>query len=117
MLTTCQRSTTQVLDLLYSIQVYSIQFYAIGHDMANCTGPMVGALLYTLTIMPQCQGRGLTTVYLTGFETDGLITAAWPGGETEALVRLERHLERKVQFTALCKHKIKPECCRYIQLL
>ncbi|XP_040019029.1 cryptochrome-1 [Gasterosteus aculeatus] len=30
-----------------------------------------------------------------GFETEGLTTAVWPGGETEALMRLERHLERK----------------------
>lgn len=32
-----------------------------------------------------------------GFETDGLSTAVWPGGESEALTRLERHLERKVR--------------------
>lgn len=32
-----------------------------------------------------------------GFDTDGLSSAVWPGGETEALTRLERHLERKVQ--------------------
>ena len=32
-----------------------------------------------------------------GFETEGLATAVWPGGETEALTRLERHLERKVR--------------------
>lgn len=31
-----------------------------------------------------------------GFETEGLPSAVWPGGETEALTRLERHLERKV---------------------
>ncbi|KAK9516955.1 hypothetical protein VZT92_024860 [Zoarces viviparus] len=30
-----------------------------------------------------------------GFETEGLTTAVWSGGETEALMRLERHLERK----------------------
>lgn len=36
-------------------------------------------------------------VCLTGFETEGLTTAVWPGGETEALMRLERHLERKVR--------------------
>ncbi|XP_009868834.1 PREDICTED: cryptochrome-1, partial [Apaloderma vittatum] len=29
------------------------------------------------------------------FDTDGLPSAVWPGGETEALTRLERHLERK----------------------
>lgn len=33
-----------------------------------------------------------------GFETEGLSTAVWPGGETEALTRLERHLERKVNM-------------------
>uniref|UniRef100_A0A8C7NYJ9 Uncharacterized protein n=1 Tax=Oncorhynchus mykiss TaxID=8022 RepID=A0A8C7NYJ9_ONCMY len=32
-----------------------------------------------------------------GFETEGLATAVWPGGEMEALTRLERHLERKVK--------------------
>lgn len=31
-----------------------------------------------------------------GFDTEGLPTAVWPGGETEALTRIERHLERKV---------------------
>ncbi|CAL8235839.1 unnamed protein product [Boreogadus saida] len=30
-----------------------------------------------------------------GFDTEGLPSAVWPGGETEALTRLERHLERK----------------------
>lgn len=32
----------------------------------------------------------------SGFETESLTTAVWPGGEIEALLRLERHLERKV---------------------
>lgn len=31
-----------------------------------------------------------------GFDTEGLPSAVWPGGETEALTRIERHLERKV---------------------
>lgn len=34
--------------------------------------------------------------FILGFDTDGLPSAVWPGGETEALTRLERHLERKV---------------------
>lgn len=39
------------------------------------------------------------SVYVaSGFETEGLSTAVWPGGETEALTRLERHLERKVSI-------------------
>ena len=36
------------------------------------------------------------TVWFTGFDIEGLPTAVWPGGETEALTRIERHLERKV---------------------
>lgn len=36
------------------------------------------------------------TDFLAGFDTEGLSSAVWPGGETEALTRLERHLERKV---------------------
>lgn len=37
-----------------------------------------------------------------GFDTEGLSSAVWPGGETEALTRLERHLERKAsQFFIL----------------
>lgn len=35
--------------------------------------------------------------FFPGFDTDGLPSAVWPGGETEALTRLERHLERKVR--------------------
>lgn len=35
-------------------------------------------------------------MFSAGFDTEGLSSAVWPGGETEALTRLERHLERKV---------------------
>ncbi|KAM9854250.1 cryptochrome-1b [Aulostomus maculatus] len=38
---------------------------------------------------------GVPSLEELGFETEGLTTAVWPGGETEALLRLERHLERK----------------------
>uniref|UniRef100_A0A3P9IN33 Cryptochrome-1 n=1 Tax=Oryzias latipes TaxID=8090 RepID=A0A3P9IN33_ORYLA len=38
---------------------------------------------------------GVPSLEELGFETEGLPTAVWPGGETEALQRLERHLERK----------------------
>lgn len=33
---------------------------------------------------------------ISGFDIEGLPSAVWPGGETEALTRIERHLERKV---------------------
>ncbi|KAM4901384.1 cryptochrome-1 isoform 4-T5 [Sylvia borin] len=39
---------------------------------------------------------GVPSLEELGFDTDGLPSAVWPGGETEALTRLERHLERKV---------------------
>lgn len=38
---------------------------------------------------------GVPSLEELGFETEGLTSAVWPGGETEALARLERHLERK----------------------
>lgn len=39
-----------------------------------------------------------------GFDTEGLSSAVWPGGETEALTRLERHLERKVSQVRYCHY-------------
>lgn len=38
---------------------------------------------------------GVPTLEELGFDTDGLKPPVWIGGETEALARLERHLERK----------------------
>ncbi|KAL6116676.1 cry1 [Pungitius sinensis] len=38
---------------------------------------------------------GVPSLEELGFDTEGLSSAVWPGGETEALARLERHLERK----------------------
>ncbi|XP_068611205.1 cryptochrome-1-like isoform X1 [Brachionichthys hirsutus] len=38
---------------------------------------------------------GVPSLEELGFDTEGLSSAVWPGGETEALTRLERHLERK----------------------
>ncbi|XP_078403022.1 cryptochrome-1-like [Cetorhinus maximus] len=38
---------------------------------------------------------GVPSLEELGFDTEGLRSAVWPGGETEALTRLERHLERK----------------------
>lgn len=43
-----------------------------------------------------CQKDDFLIFIFSGFDTDGLPSAVWPGGETEALTRLERHLERKV---------------------
>ncbi|KTG05207.1 hypothetical protein cypCar_00004268 [Cyprinus carpio] len=54
---------------------------------------------------------GVPSLEELGFETDGLSSAVWPGGETEALTRLERHLERKVKKNSV------PPLSLYGQLL
>ncbi|KAJ8260263.1 hypothetical protein GJAV_G00178960 [Gymnothorax javanicus] len=38
---------------------------------------------------------GVPSLEELGFDTEGLSSAVWPGGESEALTRIERHLERK----------------------
>lgn len=48
----------------------------------------------------------LTKFFLSGFPTDGLAPAVWQGGETEALARLDKHLERKVT------HFLSGDSCR-----
>ena len=40
-----------------------------------------------------------------GLDTSKLCAEVWHGGETEALNRLDRHLERKVEVTYSC-HQI-----------
>ncbi|TRY58935.1 hypothetical protein DNTS_013432 [Danionella cerebrum] len=54
---------------------------------------------------------GVPSLEELGFDTEGLSSAVWPGGETEALTRLERHLERKV------KKNSSPPLSLYGQLL
>lgn len=44
-----------------------------------------------------------------GFDTDGLMPAVWKGGETEALTRLERHLERKAWVASFGRPKMTPQ--------
>jgi cryptochrome len=44
-----------------------------------------------------------------GFDTDGLMPAVWHGGETEALTRLERHLERKAWVASFGRPKMTPQ--------
>ncbi|KFV74926.1 Cryptochrome-1, partial [Dryobates pubescens] len=54
--------------------------------MAKCTTPVSD---------DHDEKYGVPSLEELGFDTDGLPSAVWPGGETEALTRLERHLERK----------------------
>lgn len=47
--------------------------------------------------------------FLSGFDTDGLMPAVWRGGESEALTRLERHLERKAWVASFGRPKMTPQ--------
>lgn len=44
-----------------------------------------------------------------GFDTENLEGAIWKGGETEALTRLDRHLERKAWVASFEKPKMTPQ--------
>ncbi|KAL3253278.1 hypothetical protein MRX96_017548 [Rhipicephalus microplus] len=44
-----------------------------------------------------------------GFDTDNLKAAVWPGGETEALTRLERHMERKAWVASFGSPRMTPQ--------
>ncbi|KAM3966799.1 cryptochrome 2 isoform 2-T2 [Aphomia sociella] len=52
---------------------------------------------------------GVPTLEELGFETEGLKPTLWLGGETEALVRLERHLERKAWVASFGRPKMTPQ--------
>ncbi|XP_026764725.1 cryptochrome-1-like [Galleria mellonella] len=52
---------------------------------------------------------GVPTLEELGFETEGLKPAVWLGGESEALVRLERHLERKAWVASFGRPKMTPQ--------
>ena len=47
--------------------------------------------------------------FTSGFETDHLKAPVWLGGETEALSRLERHLERKAWVASFARPKMTPQ--------
>lgn len=49
---------------------------------------------------------GVPTLEELGFDTDGLKPATWVGGETEALSRLNRYLERKEWTTPTVQPKV-----------
>lgn len=44
-----------------------------------------------------------------GFDTEGLLLPSWVGGESEALARLERHLERKAWVASFGRPKMTPQ--------
>ncbi|KAL0850167.1 hypothetical protein ABMA28_012041 [Loxostege sticticalis] len=52
---------------------------------------------------------GVPTLEELGFETEGLRLPVWIGGESEALARLERHLERKAWVASFGRPKMTPQ--------
>lgn len=52
---------------------------------------------------------GVPTLEELGFDTEGLKPAVWIGGETEALARLEHHLERKAWVASFGRPKMTPQ--------
>nr|WJN01328.1 cryptochrome 2 [Pachycrepoideus vindemmiae] len=52
---------------------------------------------------------GVPTLEELGFDTEGLMAPVWVGGESEALARLERHLERKAWVASFGRPKMTPQ--------
>lgn len=52
---------------------------------------------------------GVPSLEELGFDIEGLKPAIWIGGETEALARLERHLERKAWVASFGRPKMTPQ--------
>ncbi|KAI5634791.1 FAD binding domain of DNA photolyase domain-containing protein [Phthorimaea operculella] len=52
---------------------------------------------------------GVPTLEELGFDVDGLSPPVWVGGESEALGRLERHLERKAWVASFGNPKMTPQ--------
>nr|AJY53622.1 cryptochrome 2 [Nilaparvata lugens] len=52
---------------------------------------------------------GVPSLEELGFDTEGLLPPVWQGGESEALARLERHLERKAWVASFGRPKMTPQ--------
>ncbi|XP_076685763.1 (6-4)-photolyase isoform X2 [Andrena cerasifolii] len=52
---------------------------------------------------------GVPTLEELGFDTEGLLPPVWVGGESEALARLLRHLERKAWVASFGRPKMTPQ--------
>lgn len=91
------------------------QFQAIIASMDAPSQPESTITLDTIggSNTPQCDDHddkyGVPTLEELGFETEGLKPPIWVGGETEALARLERHLERKAWVASFGRPKMTPQ--------
>ncbi|XP_039447538.1 cryptochrome-1-like [Culex pipiens pallens] len=91
------------------------QFQAIIASMDAPPQPEPAITLAAIgrAVTPQCDDHddkyGVPTLEELGFETEGLKPPIWVGGETEALARLERHLERKAWVASFGRPKMTPQ--------
>lgn len=53
--------------------------------------------------------QALRFLWFKGFDTENLLPPVWVGGESEALARLERHLERKAWVASFGRPKMTPQ--------
>ncbi|XP_046393096.1 cryptochrome-1-like isoform X1 [Ischnura elegans] len=72
------------------------------------TAPFVGSA-YTPVLDDHDDKYGVPTLEELGFDTEGLLPPVWQGGESEALARLERHLERKAWVASFGRPKMTPQ--------
>lgn len=72
------------------------------------TGDILGQC-YTPINEDHEEKYGVPTLEELGFDTQGLKAPVWIGGETEALARLERHLERKAWVASFGRPKMSPQ--------
>lgn len=64
---------------------------------------------YTPLLDDHDEKYNVPTLDELGFDTEGLKPPVWIGGETEALARLERHLERKAWVASFGRPKMTPQ--------
>ncbi|XP_071440353.1 cryptochrome-1-like isoform X2 [Hetaerina americana] len=72
------------------------------------TAPFVGSA-FTPVFDDHDDKYGVPTLEELGFDTEGLLPPVWQGGESEALARLERHLERKAWVASFGRPKMTPQ--------
>ena len=70
---------------------------------------LVEGVIYTPVVDDHDQRYGVPVLSDLGFRTKNYNSSSkWPGGETEALLRLERHLQHKAWVAAFGKPKMTP---------
>nr|AGH88839.1 cryptochrome [Ceratosolen solmsi] len=92
------------------------------HQFQNVIAQMDAPEYPAMTVTTNCIGSaytpfkddhddffGVPTLEELGFDTEGLMAPVWVGGESEALARLERHLERKAWVASFGRPKMTPQ--------